>query len=185
MSKKILPRSINLCKVVKSAILWENNTKDTFEILFNASEMLVKGQYNAKVKKYEELDREGQDLRRVLKEHIGSDNFYREDERIKQHMSNVLRVEKENKEKRILRDTKETEEIKKKHKIGPPKEKSKRKNRRFRRQHPEDSQENMENNDLNINVRNVNRDNGNLSNHVSRIHSNVKNLCSQCFGIGT
>ena len=76
ISKKILPKSINLCKVVKSAILWENNTKDTFEILFNASEMLVKEQYNAKVKKYEELDREGQDLRRVLKEHIGSDNFY-------------------------------------------------------------------------------------------------------------
>ena len=42
--------------------------------------------------------------------------------------------------------------------------------------------ENMENNDLNIKVRNVNRDNddnGNLSNHVSRIHPNVKHLCSQ------
>jgi hypothetical protein len=63
LSKKILPRSINLCKVVKSAILWENNTKDTFEILFDASEKLVKEQYNAKVKRYEELDREALSLK--------------------------------------------------------------------------------------------------------------------------
>ena len=134
------------------------------------------------MKRYEELDREAQSLKQLLKEKIGADDVYRENERLKQHMSNVLRVEKANKDKKILRDTKETEEIKKKHKIGPPKEKSKRKNRHFKRQHPEDSQENMENNDLNINVANVNRDNddnGDLSNHVSRIHSNVKNLSSQ------
>ena len=172
ITSKILPRSINLCKLVKSSTLWGNNSSDTFEILFSASMQLIREQYNTKVEIYEALDRKGQNLRRSLKQKIGIDQFQEEEERIKQHMLSVLRVEKANKNKKKLRDTKETEEIKQKQKALPPKKKKKR-CRRFRRQNTANN-ENM--NVGNVNVENVNSE---LSNHVSRIHGNVKNLSSQ------
>ena len=49
LSKKILPRSINLVKLVKSKLLWEeNNNSDTFEILFEAGVKLTKDQMKVK-----------------------------------------------------------------------------------------------------------------------------------------
>lgn len=95
-------------------------------------------------------------------------------------MSNVLRVEKANKTKKILRDTKETEEVKQHHQVNPP-VKKKKKCRRFRRQQEEVTDDNIEN-EVNVNVTNVNivcANNSELNNHESRIHGNVKNLSSQ------
>ena len=50
LSKEILPRSINLVKLVKSKTLWEESSNnDTFEILFEAGVKLTN--YQIKLKK--------------------------------------------------------------------------------------------------------------------------------------
>ena len=67
ISKNILPRSINLVRLVKSSSLWENNANETFEILFETSLKLIQDQLNEKRERYEKLDRESRELRSLLK----------------------------------------------------------------------------------------------------------------------
>jgi hypothetical protein len=171
ISKNILPRSINLVRLVKSSSLWENNANETFKILFETSLKLIQDQLNEKRERYEKLDRESRELRGLLNLDIGNEQFVKEETRIKQHMSNVLRVEKVNKTKKILRDTKETREIRSERTSETPCRNKKRKNRRFRRHIPNASQQSE------INVTNVmiaSESGSDLNDHVSRIHGNVK-----------
>ena len=174
LTKHILPRSINLVKLIKSKILWENSkTDDTFEILFEAGVKLLKEQLKNKEEIFKRIDEEGNDLRKTLRAEIGPDKFREEDERLKKHMLNVYNVEKVLKSKKVLRDTKETVEVRNMYAQNPPKTS---RNRRFKRQLPNCIGEN------NNNVTNVNTDldtNSNLCDHVSRIHGKVKNLSSQ------
>ena len=175
ISKNILPRSINLVRLVKSSSLWENNANETFEILFETSLKLIQDQLNEKRERYEKLDSESRELRSLLKLDIGNEQFVKEETRIKQHMSNVLRVEKVNKTKKILRDTTETRDIRSERASETPCRNKKRKNRRFRRHIPNASQQSE------INVTNVmiaSESSSDLNDHVSRIHGNVKNLSS-------
>ena len=95
LTKHILPRSINLVKLIKSKILWENSkTDDTFEILFEAGVKLLKEQLKNKEEIFKRIDEEGNDLRKTLRAEIGPDKFREEDERLKKHMLNVYNVEK-------------------------------------------------------------------------------------------
>ena len=106
LSKEILPRSINLVKLVKSKTLWEESSNnDTFEILFEAGVKLTNDQIKLKKETYKKLDNEGRKLRTALKEELGMEKFESEDQRIKQHMLNVYNVEKLRKERKISRDT--------------------------------------------------------------------------------
>ena len=76
ISKQIIPRSINLVKLVKSAGLWEINAKqDTFDILFEASKKLVENQLKIKEGQYKNIDEEGKALRETLKQDIGDERF--------------------------------------------------------------------------------------------------------------
>ena len=105
IEKKILPRSINIVKLAKSPFLWENDeANDTFEILFDASVKLLKGQLYIKEKKCGKIKKEGEVLRNTLSKNIEKDKFDEEEERLKVHMMNVYCVERKKTQRTVLRD---------------------------------------------------------------------------------
>ena len=109
VTKQILPRSLNLVKLVKSKVLWEESSNnDTFEILFEAGVKLTKEQMKLKEERFQKLEKDGQEMRTILKEELGMEKFKQEDQRINKHMLNVYNTEKLQKSKKILRDTRET-----------------------------------------------------------------------------
>ena len=59
----IVPRSLNLAGLVKSAEVWETESENTYGTLLEASKKLLESQINKWDKKLKDLDNEGNQLK--------------------------------------------------------------------------------------------------------------------------
>ena len=102
--KSIIPRGLNLLRLVKSETIWESN-ESTFEILMESSKKLLDQEIAKWEKKKTNLENQKNSFMKRLEENSTIETFRTENEALERHKLNVFNEENKTKVGKILRDT--------------------------------------------------------------------------------
>ena len=118
--QSIIPRGLNLVRLVKSQIIWESSN-DAFEILIETSNKLLDQEMSKWEKKKCILENQNRTFMKQLEENINHADFVREKENFERHKLSVTNVENQLKARKIQRDTAELKQLKQKYDATPQK----------------------------------------------------------------